>query len=119
MYAYFVFPTAVERLLNNVDAGPFAPHVTRTANFVRFCAHSHWIMALRDLFMLGFMYAFSEDLYFLYVGVLFVTLIPLWYGAQYSTRAAKFLRRDANAINRFIGTAEQLSIEREREQRGK
>jgi len=107
--AYWSYPVHLMSTLRGVDAGAFEPHVRRTASFVRICGHSHWIMSLRDVGMLGIMSHTSEGLHQAAIVVFWVTLVPLWLGASYSLDAAAQLHRDADAINRVILATQRLA----------
>ena len=102
--AYYIFPAALARALKDIPLGPFETHMIGLASFVRYCGHSHLIMAIRDIAMLAMMY---HGYYEICVGVLIVTLLPLAYGGEFSMTCAKFLRREAPAMNQFIESAQK------------
>lgn len=110
--AYLLFPRAVEKIMVDVDVGPFRDGLVGVKNFVRFCAHSHWIMALRDIAMIFMMYLHFSGVYEISVGILMVTLIPLFIGSEYSMHVCRGVYRDAAAINKFIRTANQVTGDR-------
>lgn len=106
--AYFRFPKAMEIVLARIIAideakyHPLAKHPVQTKVFVLMCAHSHWIMASRALAHLFVMFTPWLASYYLGLGWLWLTLVPLIWGGLYSDRVTQELMTDSRKINELL-----------------
>ena len=106
--AYYLFSKTLREILNDVDVGPFGEHVEGVANFVRYCAHSHVLMAARDLAMVVFMVWPNWYARAVCVVVLAVTLVPLIRGGEYSQTRARRLAANGRSMNEYIKAVQAL-----------
>ena len=108
--AYLSYPKALDVVLSGIHS-EYDDHIRHLQVFVPACGHAHWIMALRDVVMLAAMYLVVDGSagYGLAVVILFVTLVPLLLGAEFSVYAARTLHRDAHALNRILRQFERTT----------
>lgn len=108
-YAYFVVAKVLEKITYRIAKGPFEPHYIGVRNVFKFCAHSHWIMGLRDMAMLAAMYLAGRGVYEVAVALFIGSLVPLVLGGEFSVAVAKRLNEEADSINKFLQVAQQLT----------
>lgn len=109
-YAYYIYPKKLEKAIDGCYLGPFETHVQRIINSATLCAHAHVLTAFRDILLLIWVALPPSEtkLKSLIVVLFFITLIPLWYGANYSSEASDLMDKDAQAINGLIGSTNEL-----------
>ena len=109
-YVYKKYIKSLKGAIKGCNLGPFDTHLNKMINFSDLCSQAFMIMAFRDLLIVAWMIIPESEINLrgIIIVLYFISLVPLWFGANYSKEASELMCKDAEAINGLIGSTNDL-----------